>query len=46
MPQIGAIASGENCCTFSASASYPDVRSRMNAVVDEALFDDDVKHAR
>ena len=31
MPQIGAIASGENVFTFSASASYPDVRSRTNA---------------
>jgi hypothetical protein len=31
IPQIGAIASGENRRTFSTSASYPDVRSRTNA---------------
>jgi len=31
MPQMGAIASGENFFTFSARASYPAVRSRTNA---------------
>jgi len=30
MPQIGAMASGENAFTFSTSASYPEVRSRTN----------------
>ena len=31
IPQMGAIASGENFRTFSASSAYPDVRSRTNA---------------
>ena len=31
MPQIGAIVSGQNALTFSARASYPEVRSRTNA---------------